>query len=335
MAGGLGPCFPHPPAALGKPRQAQRQERKGRPVKCHELSLGGPGTTAIPRRGLTLSHLGLGHPLADHPAGVVHHGGGLELHRLHHIADADLQREGDHGGGWAVPTPASPAGGDRRVTSGCWPLRCARSFLWQHLCSPKPRTQLLPARKGCAPRRRAHERVPFSGSLLTSGVSSQGCDPRLLVPRSQSQFCSPEGVTAAGTRQICCQRGGSTQAGAREISQESTTEGVIIKPAVTQKPQRGKPRFDPELAGPCSSYRGPPRRQQTVLSQQPEHRRTRRDGKARSCPGRRDKGTRHRTHPLKRITRGKHHSRQVSAQRSGSAAAAAAQTQGRGSPRTG
>lgn len=67
--------------------------------------------------GLTLSYLCLRHPLTDHPAGVVHHGGGLKLHRLHHIADADLQREGNHGGGWAVPTPASPAGGDRRVSS--------------------------------------------------------------------------------------------------------------------------------------------------------------------------------------------------------------------------
>lgn len=67
--------------------------------------------------GLTLSYLCLRHPLTDHPAGVVHHGGGLKLHRLHHIANADLQREGNHGGGWAVPTPASPAGGDRRVSS--------------------------------------------------------------------------------------------------------------------------------------------------------------------------------------------------------------------------
>ena len=104
---------------------------------------GWPWHGSQPHRGLTLSHLGLGHPLTDHPAGVVHHGGGLELHRLHHIADADLQREGNHGGGWAVPTPASPAGGDRWVSSDCWPLRCTGSFL----------LLLLPSLRASAPRK--------------------------------------------------------------------------------------------------------------------------------------------------------------------------------------
>lgn len=119
-AGRPGPYSPHPTTDLGKPIWAQKQERKGRP---------GSKLGTHPHRGLTLSHLRLRHPLTDHAAGVVHHGGGLELHRLHHIANADLQREGNHGGSWAVPTPASPIRGERWVSSDCWPLRSTASFL--------------------------------------------------------------------------------------------------------------------------------------------------------------------------------------------------------------
>lgn len=41
-------------------------------------------------RKLTLAKLRLGHPLPDDTAGIVHHGGGLKLHGLHHIPHADL-----------------------------------------------------------------------------------------------------------------------------------------------------------------------------------------------------------------------------------------------------
>lgn len=39
---------------------------------------------------LTLSELRLGDSLPDDAAGVVHHGGGLKLHGLHHVPHADL-----------------------------------------------------------------------------------------------------------------------------------------------------------------------------------------------------------------------------------------------------
>lgn len=41
-------------------------------------------------RELTLAELCLWDPLPDHTAGIVHHGGGLKLHGLHHVPHADL-----------------------------------------------------------------------------------------------------------------------------------------------------------------------------------------------------------------------------------------------------
>ena len=50
----------------------------------------------------TLSCLGLWNPLSDDPTGVVHGCGWFKLHGLHHVAlaDADLERQGHHLGGW-------------------------------------------------------------------------------------------------------------------------------------------------------------------------------------------------------------------------------------------
>lgn len=121
--------LPLPLHCSGKTQMGTETGEERETCKMPGAKPGWPRHDSQLHRGLTLSHLGLRHPLADQPAGIVHHGGGLELHRLHHIADADFQREGNHGGGWAVPTPASPAGGDRQVSSNCWPRRCATSFL--------------------------------------------------------------------------------------------------------------------------------------------------------------------------------------------------------------
>ena len=39
---------------------------------------------------LTLAELCLRNPLPDDTAGIVHHGGGLKLHGLHHVPHTDL-----------------------------------------------------------------------------------------------------------------------------------------------------------------------------------------------------------------------------------------------------
>lgn len=59
-----------------------------------------PATRAVR---LTRARQGLWDPLADDPTGVIHHGRRLELHRLHHIPNADLQRKCNHGGGFFSP----------------------------------------------------------------------------------------------------------------------------------------------------------------------------------------------------------------------------------------
>lgn len=45
---------------------------------------------------LTLAELCLWDSLPDDATGVIHHGGGLKLHGLHHIPHPDLQRQRHH-----------------------------------------------------------------------------------------------------------------------------------------------------------------------------------------------------------------------------------------------
>lgn len=52
---------------------------------------------------LTRARQGLWDPLTDDATGVIHHGRRLELHRLYHIPNADLQRKCNHGGGFSSP----------------------------------------------------------------------------------------------------------------------------------------------------------------------------------------------------------------------------------------
>lgn len=46
--------------------------------------------------GLTLAELCFWNSLPDDATGIVHHGGGLKLHGLHHIPHPDLQRQRHH-----------------------------------------------------------------------------------------------------------------------------------------------------------------------------------------------------------------------------------------------
>lgn len=52
---------------------------------------------------LTRASQGLWDALTDDATGVIHHGRRLELHRLHHIPNADLQRKCNHGGSFSSP----------------------------------------------------------------------------------------------------------------------------------------------------------------------------------------------------------------------------------------
>lgn len=124
----------------------------------------------------------------------------------------------------AVPAQSPPM---RRVL----PLPLAAPLL------PKSWDLASSGKQGLHPMLASPQGGPAFQPHADPGVSGRHWDPCLPIPRSQSQFCSPAGVTAAGTQRRCCQQGGSECAGAHEISQESVMEGVIIKPAMTQKPQ--------------------------------------------------------------------------------------------------
>lgn len=60
-----------------------------------------PRATGVIR--LTRASWCLWNAFPDHATSIVHHGGRLELHRLHHIPNADLQRKRNHGGGFSSP----------------------------------------------------------------------------------------------------------------------------------------------------------------------------------------------------------------------------------------
>lgn len=227
---------------LGKQRPGQ-QERTGDKPRRKEGTAGrGRGD-----RGLTLSHLCLGHPLPDHAAGVVHHGGGLELHRLHHIADADLQREGNHGGGWTVPTPASPAGGHKRVSSRCQDPgdRAVAGIFWGEgdLCARPTKCALVlwwgSRDQGSAPQASKGWWWQPPRSFMDTRASDEA--PHPAAPKGGFELCpgrclpnpSPQhhGVGSAALAQQpggnACQQGG-------EISWGSVTGRGLIITALTQ-----------------------------------------------------------------------------------------------------
>lgn len=113
---------------------------------------------------------------------------------------------------------------------------------------PKSQHPASTGEQELCPQWQAQEGVPLSILMLTLG--SLACAGTLVL-RSQSLFDSswyPVEMLLEG---------GSVHAGAREISQHSMTEWVIIKPAVTQKPQEENPALTQCWQGPSLAIRDP------------------------------------------------------------------------------
>ena len=69
---------------------------------------------------LTRASWGLWDAFTNDATSVIHHGGRLELHRLHHIPNADLQRKCNHGGSFSSPAWLHLAHGSRALAHSHW-----------------------------------------------------------------------------------------------------------------------------------------------------------------------------------------------------------------------